>query len=408
MSYEVGSPVALADWYTMGHHRTYYSHFAATLRKAGHDVLLLHPEPEEAQRRAQAIGIGGTGGFASRRLSVPRMLKIRPSRLGAIFWTYQHYSRIERLVREWHSTAEGWPVVLFFACIYDRDFEWVRFAAPAMRLSWSGLYLHAGSFRAPGMPIPSTGRLPCPRQIFRAGPWGKIGLLDEGIAPAFASVTGRQSVWFPDISDLRGVTESSTALAERLRHAAQGRRVVLLAGQLQRSKGVLAFVRLAKRPEFADVLFAACGEILWWSFPADEQAEIAEHFHRQPNIWTHLAAVPDGPDFNAIIATADVIFAYYKGFPHSSNIMTKAAAARKPIVVADGYLMAERVRRYMLGAVAKPDDEESLAAALRQILLDGAVASAHWSDYSAAHSTARLATAIRELVTPPFAGKAAN
>ena len=47
-------------------------------------------------------------------------------------------------------------------------------------------------------------------------------------------------------------------------------------------------------------------------------------------------------------------------FPHSSNIMTKAAAFNKPILVNDGYLMSERVKTYGIGLTKKECQNKNL------------------------------------------------
>jgi glycosyltransferase involved in cell wall biosynthesis len=84
----------------------------------------------------------------------------------------------------------------------------------------------------------------------------------------------------------------------------------------------------------------------------------------------HLEPIPDDAAFNGILQASDVVFAGYHDFPHSSNIMGKAAEFRKPIIVSDGYLMAERVRRYGSGEVVPQKNPAALTAALHRILAD--------------------------------------
>ncbi len=76
--------------------------------------------------------------------------------------------------------------------------------------------------------------------------------------------------------------------------------------------------------------------------------------------------------------------------------------ANGPIVVSDGYLMAERVRKFELGEVIPEGNAEALVAALRRMLAPGYLEElrgrARWKDYREAHSVGRLTNAMEELV----------
>ena len=99
---------------------------------------------------------------------------------------------------------------------------------------------------------------------------------------------------------------------------------------------------------------------------------------------------------------SEVLFAAYHDFPHSSNILTKAAIFQKPVIVSDGYLMAERVRRYRLGEVIQQKNPELCAAALRRILTDRqAWLEEHqprWEEYRTANSREFAKRAIGQIV----------
>ncbi len=60
-----------------------------------------------------------------------------------------------------------------------------------------------------------------------------------------------------------------------------------------------------------------------------------------------------------MIDAADVVFCAFDDFPFSSNTLTKAAVFEKPVVVSEGYLMAERVRSYRTGEVVPQGNAEA-------------------------------------------------
>jgi UDP:flavonoid glycosyltransferase YjiC (YdhE family) len=53
------------------------------------------------------------------------------------------------------------------------------------------------------------------------------------------------------------------------------------------------------------------------------------------------------------------MYCAYKGHLHSSNIISKAVAFRKPLLVSDGELMAKRVRDYGIGCVLREQTTEA-------------------------------------------------
>ena len=99
-------------------------------------------------------------------------------------------------------------------------------------------------------------------------------------------------------------------------------------------------------------------------------------------------------EFNAVMAAGDVIYACYRSFPNSSNVMGKAAAFGKPVIVSGGYLMGERCEEYGLGAVLSEGNVDEIVEAIRH--LGGREGREQWEktgrvdDYVSAHSDDKL------------------
>jgi hypothetical protein len=62
------------------------------------------------------------------------------------------------------------------------------------------------------------------------------------------------------------------------------------------------------------------------------------------------------------------LFAAYLNFPHSSNLLTKSALLEKPIIVSEGFLMAERVKKYRMGKVIPEGNVKDGLAAMMSLL----------------------------------------
>ncbi|MCS3171609.1 hypothetical protein NXW76_06820 [Bacteroides thetaiotaomicron] len=69
-----------------------------------------------------------------------------------------------------------------------------------------------------------------------------------------------------------------------------------------------------------------------------------------------MEKIPDESCFNALIAESDLIFAAYKQFTGSSNLLTKVAAFRKPVIVSRGLCMGRRVEQYGTGQTTGEDN----------------------------------------------------
>jgi len=291
---------------------------------------------------------------------------------------------------------------IYYACIYDWDFEWIRFSEPFLRFPWVGLYLQAISYRMPGQPNPLTGKVPSPKQMFGGRLCKGIDLLDEGIVNQVAQTIGKPVMALPDLVDARRAGRAEDrVLSENLKRFADGRPIVGLFGHLKKSKGILSFLEAARMPGASGICFALAGELVWPSGEG-ERNRIERALAECPNVWNHLARVPGERPLNELMAACDVLCAAYLDFPHSSAIQSKAAVFEKPLIVSEGYLMAERTRRFRMGEIVPQDDAVALLEAILRITKDSAAWVAencpHWAEYTREHSFERFKTNVAKVL----------
>jgi hypothetical protein len=175
----------------------------------------------------------------------------------------------------------------------------------------------------------------------------------------------------PDIAD--DSLGSSSELSAELERRAAGRKIVGLLGHLSEAKNLAMFLDLATAPRNRDIFFLLAGQYEALSVAPGERARLTDAAAGTlENIWALPNRIAAESDFNFLLQRVDVVFAVYRDFTRSSNILTKAALFRRPIVVAPGFCMAERVNQYRLGLTAEPDDAAECDAALRRLLRDGA------------------------------------
>ena len=365
--------IALVEWNWSGHHQTHFNNFTLALEDLGFDVLGICPDPILAENLAKEtrpvvkinkVG-GGTTEYIQIGISSNKFRLNRSGRLQTVYWTIKFFKNIEIQIKEWSNKKQKNVAAIFYCCIYDWEFQWARFAQPFLSIPWAGLYLQARTLRLPGTINPVTGKIPKPEFMFGGALCKGIAILDEGKCDE-ASREFRKPVFvFPEMTDER-FQESAEGklLADQMIKFANGRIIVGLFGHLSSSKGVEIFLNAAKESCTSDVCFVMVGEKGWGY---EREKNIQKKISECDNLWFHLNRIFNESDLNYLISKCHVLFASYIDFPHSSGIMTKAALFEKPIIVSEGFLMAERVRRFKLGEVIPQGDHGALLEAIRLI-----------------------------------------
>lgn len=401
--------VALVDWHWEGHHPTYFKFFASALAERGMRVVPLLPAPEEVGPLL-ATTPAGRSPEALRRIEPGEAfhggahLPVRPRSVKRVLAQASLFRRLAARLRSWERRHRTPVDLVFFDTMYDHDFASASRLSALFGWDWAGLYLHARCIHTPGAVMPDGGRVPDGRSMFRGPRFRGLGVLDEGAIPRLAPTLGdRRLVRFPDITDatLPAAEDRDAGLARKIESYADGRPIVALVGHLHRSKGLEAFTAAARDPRLAGHFFLLGGAANLSGLDPPVRREVTKTWEAAPNIHAHLQRI-DEAALNAVIRAARVLFAAYVDFPHSSNILTKAAVFRKPIIVSEGHLMAERVQRHDLGLTVAEQDVEGIVQAILRLTAPPARAGGPepgWDQYAALHSYERLGAAFAELVS---------
>ena len=87
-------------------------------------------------------------------------------------------------------------------------------------------------------------------------------------------------------------------------------------------------------------------KINWQEISEADKQWLLQKWEDNQNIFTHFQRLSSEVILNQVIVESDIIYTAYSDFPNSSNILTKAALLKRPVVVSEGHLMAELVRDY--------------------------------------------------------------
>lgn len=390
--------IALVDWHWVGHHPLYYKEFVRTLLRLGHHVVAFSPRPDDVQASVDAAGMEVQGRLQLERLELIHEPGGVLARLRRRFLGSREVREVRRRIERWQADTGRAIDLVFFACMYDPEFASFphdRFAWP---YDWSGLYLQVNYLRN-RKSLEAGGYHRAIEKLLRHPRLKAIAVLDEGAATA--SWTAAPIVVFPDFTDA-STAGPGDALAKRIRAFANGAPLIGLFGHLFPNKGVVTLAKVALDPRFQDLRFVFVGELPVDSYSRDER-DLLRRLSSAPNVLTHFERVPDEASFNQGLLACDIVFAAYEGFPHSSNILTKAAFLERPVIVSEGGLMASRTKEYGLGLIVPEASTEATGQAIRSLIGGaagpaGSVPPPRWPEFRARHNRETLESAFDALL----------
>jgi hypothetical protein len=381
--------VALIDFLWVGHHPSFFRLYCAALLERGLRVVAFCPRPEEVRQwEPEACR---TGRLEAQEFTDEVHLHRWKRKVRQLAVRHRFQQSARRLAA-WEAQA-GQPIGLaFFACLYD-GVSPLGGADAVFPYRWTAMLLDSGSVRLPAGPRRWwRDRSFHPLAIFRARNCVSLATLDEFIRDALERRTGKPVFALPDTVDDRPPLRADLPLAGAIRERAGARAIIGSFGQFARRKGALNFLRLAQACRDEPWFFVWVGELEQGTFSSAEWNWLNEFLASRPaNCLVEFGRVAEEADFNALVALSQVIYLCYRGHPGSSNMVGKAAALDKLVLVSDGYCMADQVRSYDLGFCVPEDDLPAAKTALRRLLdPQESLPTPRFSDYRADHSPARF------------------
>ncbi len=265
------------------------------------------------------------------------------------------------------------PEFLFnmYLDMYKTGVEAWRGFSSACRLPWGGIRF-----------VPSD--LPGQEGYYTLPGLRGMCFLDESTCRAYSSsLTDKYFQYLPDITNIE-LSNEPCFLAEEIINRAAGRKIIFLGGSIGGQKNIARWCELIALADPTQWFFVQVGEVHANTFSLEDTVAFDRLIANPPeNLLLHAQYLSDEREFNAIIRIVDILFAVYRNFCFSSNMLGKAAYFEKPILVSGGYLMGDRVSRYGIGLTVPQDDTQAMASALK-LLTKESIPSKNFSAYRAA------------------------
>lgn len=396
--------IALMDPFWSGHHSTYLKLFSKSLLSLGHRVMVFCPNPTELRSWAEIHYNQYQNRLHAFELHAPDesrfpVLRIRKALNGIIWWRFA-----AKAIKKAHSETGFHPDLAFFPWLdsYLGNYQSHHIIDVIFPYDWSGLYFH-----------PSHLRLPLKHSTIKGGPHDydealqskgckSIAVLDEGIAGKLqAKLPDKLVVIFPDTADASHPDHNFPVLHEIIAKSG-GRKIIAVIGGLAKRKGILTLLETARKTPSKEWFFLFAGLLTEDSFDSNELQLLREIASKPPqNCYFHFDFIFEEAQFNALVELSDILFASYEDFPHSSNILTKAAIFEKPVIVSRGNCMEERVRAFGMGECIEYGNVAQCFEAIGR-LLETEELHADFAGYRSLHSEERLRLAFENVCNRYF------
>ena len=225
----------------------------------------------------------------------------------------------------------------------------------------------------------------------------KLGVLVEDVTNEVQTLLGKSVTHYPDFCSSDTEEQPDDPICKVIRDRKNGRFVTSLLGSILPHKSLDLFLSCINQANPDDHLFVIAGRIAKEKFTSKNLETLNDLVETErENVLIFDQWIPSEAVFDTIVTYSDILYAHYRNFPKSSNILSKAAYHKKPVIVSDKYLLGERVKKYNLG-FSLPESKIPDLYNTRE-LKSWSVDSESREIFIKLHSESRLQTIFRDLI----------
>lgn len=341
--------ICLVEFRLTGHHPLYLSYFAQSFQKLGYDVDIYSPDVSKCKEvLKQALPSLDLSNITLMHTdaATPNQKRIFGCR------SFFHLIKLQREIEQQESTKEFSYELVFFA--YLDDIVHVDFKLPYL-LKTPFTKKFSGLLMAPRDRV--LKKFPFPIDYFttslverKYANFPELGLLVEDVQTEVETKILKKTVVYPDFCSQTPLEKVESPLTKELARRKKNRVVTSLLGSIVPHKSVDLLFDCMNNSNADKHFFIIAGKFHRPAFSNDQWELIQKVISNSPeNLLVHDDWIESEAIFDTIVQMSDVLFAYYRGFKKSSNILSKGAFYKIPVIVSDKHLMGNRVHKFKLG-----------------------------------------------------------
>ena len=354
--------IALVDPILIGHHDMYLRLYSETLLHLGYDVWIftVHPQVFRTMKSVKIYSLA-TSDIFSVHISIITLF------IELIRTTY-YWLELKRAMNNAVQRSGNKPDLVFITWLdsYLHPFLPAKLVDIFFPYAWSGLYFHPRHLRIPLRGFKAA--LIDPDRILRCQRCLAVAVLDEGIVQKLSYRVQKPIIAFPDVTGISLPNTTSTVLREII-DKANNRKIIGIFGSIEKRKCALEFMDISRTNDGGKYFFLFTGPVHLHTYSGIQRTIVKKFIANPPeNSYVIPNYMPSEKMINSLINTSDIISVLYHDFPHSSNLLTKAAYFRIPVIASSTFCIGERVTRYHLGEVVRHTDNDSIIKTIKTIL----------------------------------------
>lgn len=355
--------VCLVDFRLTGHHPLYISHFAQAFQKLGYDVDIFCSDTKKCEelllKALPSLDLNGIT-FIHSDAAAKKQKRVLGCR------SYFRLIKLEREIERQEKVKENNYALVFFA--YLDDVVHIDFILPYLirapfSKNFSGLLMNPGVRTLKDVSL-LVSLLTTSLIERKNSAFSELGLVVENVRSEVENKIGKKTVIYPDFCSHTRLSQIKSPLENQLETEKKGRKVTCLLGSISPHKSIDLMLNCLKVSDPKEHFFLIAGKINWHNFEGIQHDKLKEIILNPPeNLLIYDGWLDSEAEFDTLIQKSDLLFAYYRDFKKSSNVLTKGAFYRVPVIVSNKYLMGERVRNYKLGYAL---EEQEVVALYKQ------------------------------------------
>ncbi len=358
--------IFVVDFSWEGHHPTYFKYLTKTLLDLGYSVITFCPNPDELREWMNSYKKYDNL-FKCYEIHKPPKPNISINKLRTSIHIINLWKRTKLSIESVCTSLKIRPDLVFFPWL--DSFLGGNLVSPIIDFifpySWSGIYFQPRHLReVKKFSFLRKGPLN-PHSLLSSSNCKSVGVLDEGVS--YKLNLSKPIIVLPDFADSSS-PDLNFEILPLIKEKAGKRKIVALLGALDKRKGLLSLLEIAKVD--SSLFFVFAGRLSKGSFTNVEVEKIKDFIDSNPsNCFFYLEFIPGEPQFNALIKACDILYAIYD-YPHSSNILTKAAIFEKPVVASQFHCVGERMKKYNIGKALSPGSVNECISAIKTLTLE--------------------------------------
>lgn len=384
--------IVLIDPNLAGHRLMYFYEYAKLLAEMNHRVSVISGDEEKCRRYFDQCGaISGISFF-------PFVKEVSEIKWLSKYEFYPHLLLLKRIRQSLKLVKDVNMLFLMYLDFFVFDFNEPAFQSRGMNgfmnryvlpfmvdhyidKPWCGILFHPAFLNHKES-----------RYFFSSRNCRAVAMLDEYWKDEGLTIV---KTVIPDITDTY-CAEELTPVAAEVRRRAGDRKVISLLGSLEMRKGLgplLATIPSLPPDKYFFILSGKADP----SLPEQVKNDILLVRNRE-NCYVNSEGIASETEFNDMVRISDLIYLVYNNFPHSSNLLTKAAFFKKPVLATGNGCIGNRVLKYQLGVTMKDDHPETISRTILRFNELYDIKNGLFIEYSMAHSKDRLKEVLRRII----------